>query len=291
MILNEENYAKNIILGKNREIKSIIKLIGYIVRYNHYVLNKDSDTNYHDTVRWLKSTQNNFEESCYSNSITKAINNVDKYPFFNIDKIKITKSELQIINSLDNLRAEKILFVLLCMAKQQAVSKGFTDGLVQYTLTEVCKLARISVPKDDREYILHNILKLGFLDCPKKNDTKCLRVTFINNDEEALLLSESDCQELAYIYLNWKNQKGYKKCQRCGRLFKETRGQTLCQYCLEDQEVETKTIYCVDCGKEIQLVAKDTRTYRCEECQNDNLKKLKREWKRGFDAKSRKTKF
>ena len=277
MILNEENYAKNIILGKNREIKSIIKLIGYIVRYNHYVLNKDSDTNYHDTVRWLKSTQKNFEESCYSNSITKAINNVDKYPFFNIDKIKITKSELQIVNSLDNLRAEKILFVLLCMAKQQAVSKGFTDGLVQYTLTEVCKLARISVPKDDREYILHNILKLGFLDCPKKNDTKCLRVTFINDDEEELLLSESDCQELAYIYLNWKNQKGYKKCQRCGRLFKETRGQTLCQYCLEAQEVETKTIYCVDCGKIVDVSIFNTKTCRCEECQSVVEKELKSE--------------
>lgn len=285
MILNEENYAKNIILGKNREIKSIIKLIGYIVRYNYYVLNKDSDTNYHDTVKWLKSTQNNFEESCYSNSITKAINNVDKYPFFNIDKIKITKSELQIVSSLDDLRAEKILFILLCMAKQQAVSKGFTDGLVQYTLTEVCKLARISVPKDDREYILHKILKLGFIDCPKKNDTKCLRVTFIADDEEELLLSESDCQELAYIYLNWKNQKGYKKCQRCGRLFKERRGQILCQHCEEEQVIEYRTIYCVDCGKEIQLVEKDTRTCRCEECQNTRNKNMTAERVRRFRDK------
>ena len=285
MILNEENYAKNIIFGKNKEIKSIIKLIGYIVRYNHYVLNKDSNTNYHDTVRWLKSTQNNFEESCYSNSITKAINNVDKYPFFNIDKIKITKSELQIISSLDNLRAEKILFVLLCMAKQQSVSKGFSDGLVQYTLTEVCKLARISVPKDDREYILHNILKLGFLDCPKKNDTKCLRVTFINDDEEELLLSESDCQELAYIYLNWKNKKGYKKCQRCGRLFKEARGQTLCQYCLEEQEVETKTIYCVDCGKTVCISVFNSQTNRCEECYSVHRRQHKTETMRNLRAK------
>ena len=82
--------------------------------------------------------------------ISDAIKRAHKKPFYYIENIKITQSELDIISSLGNLRAEKILFVLLCMAKQQAISNGFTNGLVKYSITDLCKTARISVPADDR---------------------------------------------------------------------------------------------------------------------------------------------
>lgn len=41
MILNEELYAKNLLLGKNKDVKSAVKKIGYITRYNAQVLNKE----------------------------------------------------------------------------------------------------------------------------------------------------------------------------------------------------------------------------------------------------------
>jgi len=243
LILNEEKYAKDLYDGRNQEVKSVMAKIRYVTRYLMHSENKSDDDVYKYTVEWMKANHDNFDESCYSNLISDAIKKAHKYPFYVIDSIKITKSELDIIASLDNLRAEKVLFVLLCMAKQQKLSNGFTNGLVKYSITELCKLARISVPADDREYILYEIVQRGLLGYPKKNNTQCLIVNFMSLDDIALELDEIDCQELAYVYLNWKNNgKGYTKCQRCHKWMKQSK-------------TKPKK-YCEECGKVVQTEQK-----------------------------------
>lgn len=268
MILNEELYAKNLLLGKNKDIKSAIEKIGYITRYHMHVLNKDDDVNYSDTVSWMQKHQDNFVESFYSSAISKAIKSAKKRPFFHVDGIQITKSELDKIKSLNNLRAEKVLFVLLCMAKQQAVSMGFTDGLVRYKLTDVCSMARISVPADDREYILYNILKEGLLECPKKNNTECLWVKFIDSSGDVELnLNEADCKELAYIYLKWRGEGKFKRCTSCGRLMHSKNPGDKCTYC-EHSNVDDKKIWCIDCGEEVEVSKFNNETCRCDKCKH-----------------------
>jgi ribosomal protein L37E len=247
LILNEKKYAQDIYDEKNKDIKSVLSKIGYITRHLLYSLNQNDEENYKNTVEWLKKHHNNFDEIYYSNLISDAIKKAYKKPFYHIENIKITKSELDIISSLDNLRAEKILFVLLCMAKQQAISNGFINGLVKYSITDLCKTARISVPADEREYILYNIIQKGFLDYPKKNNTQCLIVNFIDNDGEAVLnLNEADCYELAYLYLSWKNNgKGYTKCQRCGKMIKQskTKPKKYCEECAQEVLTEQKRVW------------------------------------------------
>lgn len=267
MILNEELYAKNLLLGKNKDIKSAIKKIGYITRYNLHVLNKKEEENYKSTVLWMTKHQENFEESCYSNIVSAYIKKAKNRDFKRIDNISITKNELDKIKSLNNIREEKILFVLLCMAKYQSVFMGFTDGLVNYTITDLCKSARISVPADEREYILHDILVKGLISCPKKNDTKCLRVNFIEeNGETELILNEIDCQELAYAYLKWKNGSGFKRCRRCGRLMNSRNKNDFCQYCVQSSQ-DDNHIWCIDCGDEVRINERDGKTCRCIDCQ------------------------
>lgn len=259
LILNEEKYAQDIYDGKNKDIKSILQKIGYITRYFLHSLNQNDEDNYKNTVEWMKKNHNNFDEVYYSNLISDAIKRAHNKPFYYTESIKITRSELDIISSLDNLRAEKILFVLLCMAKQQVVSNGFTGGLVKYSITDLCKTARISVPADDREYILYNIVKKGFLGYPKKNNTQCLIVNFINNDDEIVLtLDQSDCYELAYLYLSWKNDgKGYTKCQRCHKTIKQSR-------------TKPKK-YCEECAKDVERENTKERVRRHREKCNENL--------------------
>lgn len=278
MILNEELYARNLLLGKNKDVKSTIEKIGYITRYNFHVLNKDDALNYKDTVRWMQKHQSNFVESFYSNAVSSAIKFAKKRPFFMINGIKITENELNKIKSLDDIKAEKILFVLLCMAKQQKVSFGFENGLVKYKLTELCKTARISVPADDREYILYNLLQTGLVSCPKKNDTSCLFVNFIDNDGESeLTLTEHDCKELAYAYLKWKGNGKFKRCLTCGRLMRSKNSESKCTYC-EQQSIDDKTIWCIDCGEIVMISQFDAETCRCADCKriyrNNYMQKL-----------------
>jgi hypothetical protein len=258
LILNEAKYAQDIYAGKDMGIKSIMTKIRYITRHLIHSEQQNEEDTYINTIKWLKKYQDNFDESCYSNIISDAIKKAHKYPFYVINNIQISRSELESISSLDNLRAEKILFVLLCMAKQQRLSNGFTNGLVKYSITDVCKMARVSVPAEDREYIFHHILKNGLIDIPKKNDTKCLIVNFINFDDVVLELSEIDCQELAYVYLNWKNKgKGYTRCKKCERWMKQSK-------------TKPKK-YCEECAKETERKNSKERVRRYRERCNENL--------------------
>ena len=239
LILNEEKYARAIYDGNNNEVKSILPKIRYITRYLVNSLGQTEDEAYKSTIIWMKKNHNTFDESYYSNLISDAIRQAYKHPFYNIENIKITKTELNIISSLDNLRAEKVLFVLLCMAKQQNISNGFTNGLVKYSMTELCKMARISVPADERGRKRRITTEADY---PKKNNTQCLIVNFIDDSDEIVLtLDETDCQELAYCYLNWKNNgKGYTRCQKCNRLIKQskTRPRKYCEDCAKETEKE-----------------------------------------------------
>lgn len=275
LILNEEKYAENLYLGNNNEIKSIVGKIGYVTRYQLHTLGYNDQENYKCAVEWMSKHQNNFDESCYSNVIADAVKRAKKVPFYNIDSIKITASELNAIASLNNLRAEKILFVLLCMAKQQRTSFGFTNGLVKYSLPELCKSARISVPTDEREYILYEIVQSGLLGYPKKNNTKCLIVNFIDDSADVVLdLDEIGCSELAYEYLSWKNGGvGYVHCEFCGKMIKQSKSnpKRFCKDCIEvvgDVPDHMKVIVCVDCGQLVYVPTLNTKTCRCEECQN-----------------------
>ena len=267
MILNEKKYAEELYLGRNDEIKSVTAKVGYVTRYQLHVLNYSDDDNYSYTVKWMTKHHNNFDESCYSKLIADAVKKAHKRPFFDVGSIVITKSELETISSLNNLRAEKILFVLLCMAKQQRVVYGFTNGLVKYSLPDLCKTARVSVPTDEREYILYGLVKSGCLSYPKKNDTSCLIVNFMDDDGEVeFIVDEVDCKELAYVYLNWKNNGGYDRCESCGRLFRKNRYRKYCYECARYQPTGDKMVACVDCGKEFTVNSLNTETCRCSDC-------------------------
>lgn len=278
MILNEEKYAKDLLTGQNDNVKSIRQKIDLIARYNYHVMHKKSDDSYDSIVKWLEKHHGIFSEQTYSNVISDCIKKASKRPFYNIKSIKITKKEIDIIKSQDNLRHEKILFVLLCMAKQQKVAYGFDNGLVSYSMTELFKTARVSVPVDDREDILHKLLKLGLIGLPIKNDTKCLFINFLDDadDDTVLELNEQDCGELAYAYMKFTGKAKVSRCSKCGKLIKQSKKYgDLCKGC-QNSSVEFKTRWCVDCGQEFQVGKFDTKTCRCEQCQINRDKELNR---------------
>lgn len=268
MILNEEKYAKDVLTGQRNDVKSIRQKIDLIARYNHHVLHKNSDDSYSSIIKWLEKHHDIFSEHGYSNIISDCIKKAAKRPFYHVDSVKITKKEMDLIAAQNNLRYEKILFVLLCMAKIQKDSYGFDNGLITYNITELFKTARVSVPVDERENILHEFLKMDLIGLPMKNDTKCMFVKFVDESEDDIVLelNEQDCGELAYAYLKYTGQSKVSRCSKCGKLIKQSKkfGNT-CKGC-QESSVDTKTIWCMDCGKEFQTSVFNTETYRCENC-------------------------
>ena len=94
-----------------------------------------------------------------------------------------------------------------------------------------------------------------------------------------MLWSRLESFQLSQIrYLNYV-YGGYFECKECGGIFKQNKKNNLvyCRDCIQYNPIETKTIICQDCGKEVVVDARNMTKTRCDECQKVRDTELKAE--------------
>lgn len=286
-IFDEKKTIEDIINNKIVDDININRTIKKIARYNHFVKQLNPDESYNEIVKYMKENCPDFVEIGHYSDIKGCIRDASKSPWKKVEKVVITKSELEAISSLNDIRQEKLAFVLLADAKYDNEYKDSKINLSYISVSDLYRLARVTMPIKDRNMFLNFLYEKELVEVninPTKTHKKLLYVDK-SDDEVALELSENNYKELAFTYLNWKNGGGYKECKNCGSLFKtkKTGNQEYCKKCTPAyKKIEFKVVSCVDCGKEFKVDAKDNETCRCEECRHEHIKKIKSEQNRRF---------
>ncbi len=214
-------------------------------RYNYFIKNLTDKKSYNDIVDFVtsNSTTGLTDFDIYE-FVNKAINSAKKVGLKRVDHIYITKSELDFIASLDDIKLEKIAFVLLALAKYHNEVSGEDNNVVYLKLSEIKKMSRINMNKVDFEYFYANLYDKGVLQHNTSPTSTIQIVDFVSHnidDAVAFELQEVDYLELAYVYLSWKNDgKGYARCQRCDRLMRQgkTKPRKYCEECAIEVERE-----------------------------------------------------
>ena len=75
----------------------------------------------------------------------------------------------------------------------------------------------------------------------------------------------------------------FRRCVSCGRWMRRNKqDKRLCVECSNASEIEEKdtlkTIKCIDCGESVYVSMLNTKTCRCEKCQEEADKQAKRDW-------------
>ena len=214
-------------------------------RYNYFIKNLTDKKNYNEIINFIteNSTVGLTDFDIYE-FVNKAIKSAKKVGLKQVDHIYITKSELDFISKLDDIKLEKVAFVLLALAKyHNEVSEDYDDR-VYIKLSEVKKMARINMNRIDFEYFYANLYDKGVLQHNTSPISTIQIVNFVSHNQEDEIvfeLKEVDYLELAYVYLSWKNDgKGYTRCTRCDRLMRQskTKPRKYCEECAK--EVVTK---------------------------------------------------
>lgn len=242
-----------------------------LARYNYHILGMKKEDNYDAILNYMTRNCNDFYEEKYFKIIYRNIASAKKYKFRNVSLVAITKSEIDKIISLNDIRKEKIAFVLLAVAKYYNNVSSDNNNRMYMSMSDLFKLSRVSIPSKERAAYLHFAYEEGVLVEHTFVGTNLKIIGFIDNDSDVVLeLNEDDYKELAYTYLNYKNG-GYKHCKSCGRLFKMHKSEPGRLYCKEcgrkEENNKIKIIKCVDCGTDIVIDTLNTKTCRCEECQ------------------------
>lgn len=262
----ENKMSNNYVNQENPE-----ETIRDLARYNHHILGMKKEDNYDAILSYMTKNCNDFYEEKYFKIIYRNIASAKKYKFRSVSTIVITKSEIERILKLNDIRKEKIAFVLLAVAKYYNNVSSDNNNRMYISMSDLFKLARVAIPCKERASYMHFAYQEGLLVEHMFVGTNLKVVGFVDDSSETVLeLGEDDYKELAYSYLNYKNG-GYKHCKGCGKLFKMNKnspGRLYCKECGQKEEPsEFKVIKCIDCGEDVIIAALNTKTCRCEECQ------------------------
>ena len=269
-IFNEKGHIEDIIKSGYVDEVNINRTIKKLARYNHYVRELTPDDNYDAIVEYMDKNYYYFSEVGSYSDIKGCIKDVDKSAWKDIEQIIITQSELERISALDDIRQEKIAFVLLADAKYDNAYKQKQINLSYLSNSDLYRLARVTMPIKDRSLFLHFLYENDLVEININPTTTHKKLLYVdeNNDDVGLVLTENNYKELAFTYLNWKSG-GYKECKSCGRLFKVRTNGQYCKKCSPVYKpVETKIITCVDCGNEVIINGNSSRKIRCDDCQH-----------------------
>lgn len=242
-----------------------------LARYNHHVLQMKKEDSYDAILAYMTKNCSDFYEENYFKIIYRNIASAKKYKFRSVEPVTITQSEMDKIAGLNDIRKEKIAFVLLAIAKYYNNVSDDNNNRMYISISDLFKLSRVSIPCKERAGYLHFAYQEEILVEHTFVGTNLKIVGFVDNDSEPVIkLGEDDYKELAYAYLNYKNG-GYKHCKNCGRLFKmhkNSPGRLYCKECGQKEEhSDFKAIKCIDCGEDVIVSALNTKTCRCEACQ------------------------
>ena len=281
-LFNEQYAIENMIDMKVVDNDNIFTTAKDLARYNYFINNMDDDDNYKSILKYLqKNGQNINEENVYS-IIDLCVKKAKKHPFKQVSEVCITKNELQFIKNLNDIKQEKVAFVLLASAKYYDVVRGTQKNTAYMRNSDICKLARVTIPVKDRDVFMQFAYDKCVLLRHSRAASTEKTVGFISNDENdkvVLRLKENDFKDLAYTYLAYKTPHQFRRCIVCrGWMKNDSKGRQVCKECSDKEVVEKndfKPGICIECGQSFYVDIRNNTKCRCDACQDKRDKELK----------------
>ncbi|WP_027399037.1 hypothetical protein [Anaerovorax odorimutans] len=237
IIINENDIVNNA-LKYNIIHKKPTITIKALIKY-YYSLGYNKKNIKIEIESFMSKNYISFNNITWDNIINKLINKYanDSYKLLVINNIKITQIELVTISNLNNLKQEKILFVLLVYAKIFNQINNENNNWTNSKDKDIFSDAKLTLKIVDQRLALHKLFQTNLISPAKKVDNTNICVNFINENSKNVIIL-SDFRNFVYEYLKWKGEKiGY--CIKCGNRFKITSNRKqYCNSCWKEREKE-----------------------------------------------------
>lgn len=236
LVMNENEWARDMILRRDLGTKKYETL----TRVARYYL--ESGFSKREVRRLLDAfvIQCDPEASLplYSDMLDNVMKSALKRKSVNIESITITKTELEAIAKSDQRQSRRLAFTLLVLAKYYDQFKPNNDHWVGVKDSDIMKMANISTSIKRQSAMYNHLNKLGLVQFSKQVDNISTRVTFVDNGEPAMKIT--DLRNLGYQYMMYCGEDLYFVCECCGITDKRrtVRGRS--------------QKYCIDCATKIR---------------------------------------
>lgn len=269
--MNEYTYAENLLNKQDLKASDLgskpSSTLNLLARYYREV-GKDSDEIKELLSDFLhRCLKDKYKESKWIDSIFYQVVKSKKYTLKKVDKVEITKPEMEIVQSIKGKSRQKVLFTLLVLAKYYNAVSDKNNNWTNLEYKKIFKLANVQLSIQNQALLINDLYNCGFVNVSKNVGKPNIQVNFVYNEynDFDVILTITQLKDLGKEYLLFCGED-YIRCQKCGSIIKNYKNNNkYCKDCGKYQPIETKTIICIDCGKEFEIDS-SSRKIRCDDC-------------------------
>ncbi len=228
VVLNEKKHAERMVEEGFLLNRKLSYELGMLYKfYSSYGL-KDEEIEHklHDFCKfWLRGEYNYVK-------FIKIIERVIKYNkgkgFKNEGLIYFSKKELETIKTIEDIRLQKVLFIMMFFAKIDG------SGYCNIKETQVFKMAGVNIKPDKRMLMLRKLFVDGFIKPTMTGGDKILCLDTNEGQKKDGLIIDSAYNPIVH-YLEYLGDKRIKACFQCGQNFIGTGNKSM--YCSRCKEI------------------------------------------------------
>ena len=278
IIMNEYTYAKNLLNKQDLKACDLgdkpSSTLNLLARYYREIGKNDDEIKECLSDFLNRCLKDKYKESKWIDSIFYQVIKSKKYNLKKVDNVIVTKSEMEKIQSVKGKSRQKVLFTLLILAKYYNAVSDKNKNWTNLEYKKIFKLANVQLSIQNQALLINDLYNCGFVNVSKNVGKPNIQVNFVDNESDTVL-TIARLKDLGKEYLMFCGED-YIRCQKCGTLVKNYKNTNkYCKTCGQYQPIETKTVICVDCGKEFSVDAKDNQTIRCNDCYKNYRRKYK----------------
>lgn len=237
IVMNELAWAEDVLSGKDlgrRPTETFGRLAKYYIHNNY----SRAETK-QKLGEFLLKCDPCASKVLWDSGFEKAIKYAISTPPVCLEKIDITRSELEVISQIKSKQVRRLAFTLLCVAKYNNAVSPKNDFWVSTPEREIMQMANIST-SIERQCLMYGQLRdLGMIRFSKRIDNLSVQVLFA--DTGTVALSVSDFRNLGYQYQRFYGEEFFT-CTRCGLIEKY------------NNTVKGRNIkYCAECAKKVKI--------------------------------------
>ena len=243
LILNETEIVNKTIVGDLELPSKPSKVIRLIIK--NMIINNNSEDDIKELVSKLleKNYGKNYNKNYWSKYIDSTVKSLKKKEnkMIDVDKVNIYKEELETIKSLNNIRLEKLAFILLVYCKINKQVNPLINNKINIPLTNIIKESCLN-KNNDSKILLNDLYKKEFIHQGNSCDGTAIQILYARNEGELAFIIDDlrDYQPITW-YLEYRQGIKYKKCEKCGKRFEvKSNKKVKCNECQKD-ETKNKT--------------------------------------------------
>jgi hypothetical protein len=229
IVFDELKYAEELLINGYKDMKYISYDNIILVKYWKYKGLSEDEIKV-KLIDFMNMFQNLFNDNIINYKVHKAITIGMQYELEFNKKVDIYQSELEIINSFENIEIKKILFVLLVVWKNKNKHK------FRISNSDILKLSEVKCNNDKFWNYLHEIFPTGYMILSEYRNKAYYKIDMLEQGDITFSIDSYD--NVIDYYLSTLYPEKYKNCESCGRPTKIT---------------NNKKKYCKKCARIIKL--------------------------------------